>query len=449
VIYAAVVVKQIVGEEMGPVMSEFRNGWVPLVAAILQYVTGYPGTILPLSGILFGPKYEKFKTSETEKAVTTGLFIVFMNLVSIFVGPMVKARSSRFVATIATFCQVFGLIVCAFSNSSYMLMVGFGILVGTGVGLSFVNNIIIVQKSFKSTSLAFGLALTIISLLGVAIPPVTNSLISYFKQQGDLLNQWTILVYSGFSCIGFLGAHLMAPQPGILVPSNEESVPESGDGESEDSELIKAFKEFSDLLKDPIYVVTAIVNSCHFSVMVYFISLLERLARVRDIESYILVTIFTSSNVAALLPMGLVGDTDIMKRVFEFPRKALFILCGFGLTFTIIIISLSSDFKTLIVGTILTAIFSSGMFVTTNLVYEDCFKTKFANAVGLSNLSRCIFSLAVTYVAGYINSLSGCQDLLCCLDFLSGTSGILLLLWVGLDLAQKMSREGYQFTNPT
>ena len=186
---------------MGHTRTEFRNGWVTLVAAILQYVTGYPGTILPLSGILFGPKYEKFKTSETEKAVTTGLFIVFMNLVSIFVGPMVKARSSRFVATIATFCQVLGLIVCAFSNSSAWLMVGFGILVGTGVGLSFVNNIIIVQKSFKSTSLAFGSALTIISLLGVAIPPVINSLISYFKQQGDLLNKWTILIYSEISIL--------------------------------------------------------------------------------------------------------------------------------------------------------------------------------------------------------------------------------------------------------
>lgn len=311
---------------------------------------------------------------------------------------------------------------------------------GTGVGLSFVNNIIIVQKSFKSTSLAFGSALTIISLLGVAIPPVINSLISYFKQQGDLLNKWTILIYSGFSCIGFLGAYLMAPHPGILVPNNEEAVPEPVDDESEDSELIKALKEFSELLKDPIYVVTAIVNSCHFSIMVYFLSLLEPLARVRGIESYILVTIFTASNVAALLPMGLVGD-KIMNRLFEFPRKGLFILCGFGLTFTIIFISLTSGFKTLIIGTILTAIFSSGMFVTTNLVYEDCFKSKFANAVGLSNLSRCIFSLAVTYIAGYINSLSGCQDLLCCLDFLSGSSGILLLLWVGLDLVQKMCRD--------
>jgi len=425
---------------MGHTRTEFRNGWVTLVAAILQYVTGYPGTILPLSGILFGPKYEKFKTSETEKAVTTGLFIVFMNLVSIFVGPMVKARSSRFVATFATFCQVSGLIVCAFSNSSAWLMVGFGILVGTGVGLSFVNNIIIVQKSFKSTSLAFGSALTIISLLGVAIPPVINSLISCFKDQGDLLNKWTILIYSGFSCIGFLGAYLMAPHPGILVPNNEETVPEPVDDEPEDSELVKALKEFSELLKDPVYVVTAIVNSCHFSIMVYFLSLLEPLARVRGIESYILVTIFTASNVASLLPMGLVGD-KIMNRLFEFPRKGLFILCGFGLTFTIIFISLTSGFKTLIIGTILTAIFSSGMFVTTNLVYEDCFKSKFANAVGLSNLSRCIFSLAVTYIAGYINSLSGCQDLLCCLDFLSGSSGILLLLWVGLDLVQKMCRD--------
>merc|ERR1712117_808141 len=118
---------------MAHVKSEFRNGWVLLIAAILQYLTGYPGTILPLSGILFSPKYEEFKTSEREKAVTTGLFIVFMNIVSIFVGPMVKARSSRFVALIATFCQVSGLLICAISNSTAFVMIGFGVLVGMGV----------------------------------------------------------------------------------------------------------------------------------------------------------------------------------------------------------------------------------------------------------------------------------------------------------------------------
>ena len=241
----------------------------------------------------------------------------------------------------------------------------------------------------------------------------------------------------------------MAPNPGILVPCNEETVSEPVDDESEDSELVKALKEFSNLLKDPKYVVTAIVNSCCFSVMIFFISLIEPIAKTRNVgeKGYILVSIFTASNVAALLPMGLLGDTDTMKRLFKFPRKSQYILCGFGLILTIIFITITNDFTSLIIGTIFSAIFSSGMFITTNLVYDDCFKSRFVNAVGLSNLFRCFFSLGVTYTAGHINSLSACQDLNCCLYFLSVTSGILLLLWVGLGWAQDVCRENSYGTN--
>lgn len=418
--------------------KEFREGWVILVAAILQYVFGYPATLLPMSGILLGPKYQHFKTSETEKAVTIGLFTVFMNLVSIFVGPMVKARSSRFVAIIATSCQVLGLVICAFSNSSALIMIGFGILVGTGVGLSFVNNIIIVRKHFPSNvALAFGTALSFICLAGLAIPQVVNSLIGHFEQQGDLLNKWTLLVYAGFSCLGFIGAFLMVPDPpGILVPFNDETVPEQANDEPRESELIQAFKEFLNLLKSPEYVVTAVINSCCFSIMIYFISMLPQIATTRgfDDQSSNLVTIFIASNVVAFLPMGFLGDSEFLKINFKFPKKSLYIFCCVGLVFTIFFISFTSSFISLIVGTVLSAIFTSGMFINTSLVYLDCFKLQFENAVGLSNLFRCIFSLVVTYLAGHLTSLPGCEDLLCSLQFLSGTSFILLIIWVGLGL---------------
>ena len=101
-------------------IQEFKSGWVIIVAAVLQYIFGYPATILPMSSILFEPKYEHFKTSETEKAVTIGLFTVFMNIVSVFVGPMVKARSSRFVAICGTSCQVLGRVVICHGSYRYI-----------------------------------------------------------------------------------------------------------------------------------------------------------------------------------------------------------------------------------------------------------------------------------------------------------------------------------------
>ena len=416
---------------------EFKSGWMIIMAAVLQYVFGYPATILPMSSILFGPKYKEFKTSETEKAVMVGLFTVFMNIVSIFVGPMVKARSSRFVAILATSCQVLGLVICAFSNCTALIIIGFGMFVGTGVGLSFVNNIIIVTKYFpKSTGIAFGTALSCICLIGLVIPLIMEILIDYFEQKNDLLNQWTTLVYAGMSCVGFNGAILMIPKPGILVPDNEETVPEDVEDDHEDSEYIQACKEFLLLLKDPVYIVTAVVNSCCFAIMVYFISLLAPIATSRKLndQSSNLVTIFIATNAFVLLPMGLLGDSTFLKNHFKFPKKSLYIFCCSGLVITIGFLNFTRSFITLIIGTVLSAIFTSGMFITTNLVYYECFPSMFESAVGLSNLFRCIFALSINPLAGYLTTLPGCQDLSCSLHFLSGTTFILIVIWVGLGL---------------
>ena len=147
-------------------------------------------------------------------------------------------------------------------------------------------------------------------------------MIGQFEQQGDLVNKWTILVYAGFNCIGFLGAFLMFPSPG-----NEESATEVAKEQTEELELIQAFREFLILLQDPKYVVTAISNSYCFSMMVYFISLITPIAKARELENqtFVLVTIFSASNTVAMLPMGLLGDSSLLNRIFKFPKKSLYI----------------------------------------------------------------------------------------------------------------------------
>eukprot|EP00092_Neocalanus_flemingeri_P049714 GFUD01057227.1.p1 GENE.GFUD01057227.1~~GFUD01057227.1.p1 ORF type:complete len:330 (+),score=59.66 GFUD01057227.1:3-992(+) len=313
-------------------------------------------------------------------------------------------------------------------------------LVGTGVGLSFVNNIIIVKKHFpNSISIAFGTALTSICLAGLLIPHSVNKLIEQFQQRNDLLNQWTTVAYAGMSCVGFLGACLMAPDPSILMTGDEETVPTIIADEQEDSEFIQACKEFIVLLKDPSYIVTVVVNSCCFSIMVYFLSLLPPIARSRNLmdQSSNLVTIFIATNALTLLPMGFLGDSLFLKTHCKFPKKSLYIFCCIGLLLTFVFISFTGNFMTLIIGTILSAIFTSGMFISTNLVYFDCFLSMFESAVGLSNLFRCIFALIINPLAGYITTLAGCEDLSCTLYFLSGTSFMLIIIWVGLGFVKQ------------
>ena len=419
-------------------IKELKEGWLIILATILQFLLGYPANILPMCSILFAPKEKAFNASGTEKAMIVGLLTVFMNIVSIFAGPLVKARNPRFVAVLATSSQVLGLVICAFSSSISQIMLGFGIFVGAGVGFALINNIIITKKNFpNSMGIAIGIALTFICLTGLVIPQIFQLLLEYFQGHGDPQNQWTILIYALLGCVGYLGALLMTSQSG-----DEEAAPVDIEADQEQSELKQMYKEFTVLLKDVDYLVTALANSCCFSIMVYSISLLGPIVSSRTLphSSADFVTIFCAGNALSLLPMGLLGDSTILRNMIKYPKKSLYLACCVGLTFTFFLLSVSHSYTSLVLGTALLAIFTSGMFITTNLVYYDCFPTKFESAVGLSNLFRCFFALSINPLAGYFEGLEDCENMHCSLQFLTGTTFFLILLWIGVPLLFKWRR---------
>ena len=148
-------------------------GWVIVLAAFLQFALG--SQLMPLFAVLFGPKFEEIGASSTEIYSVYSTFIVFWNLVSIFVGPLGELQSERFVAVCATGLQVVGLIICAFSTSIIHLVFGFGVVWGCGMGLSNTNNIIILNKYFKSkVGLALGLVISSVSIIGLVQPQVVK-----------------------------------------------------------------------------------------------------------------------------------------------------------------------------------------------------------------------------------------------------------------------------------
>ena len=419
-------------------IKELKEGWLVILATILQFLVGYPANLLPVCGVLFVPKEKAFGASGTERAIIIGLFTVFMNLVSIFVGPLVKAKGHRYVAILATSSQVVGLVICAFSGSITILMIGFGVFVGMGVGLALVNNIIITKKTFpNSVGIAVGTALTCICLTGLLIPQILQALTEYFTEHGDTHNQWTIFSYALMGCVGYFGAVLMTSESG-----NEEATPVDIEAQEHQSGLRYIFKEFTTLLKDSNYILTALANSCCFSIMVYFISLLGPIATSRDFEdsSSNFVTIFCAVNSLTLLPMGFLGDSTIMGRLFKYPKKCLYIACCIGMMLTFFFFSVAHSFTSLVVGTVMLAIFTSGMFITTNLVYCDCFPTKFDSAVGLSNLFRCFFALSINPLAGYFEKVKGCEDLHYTFQFLTCTTFLLLMLWILLPFLIKLRK---------
>lgn len=83
-----------------------------------------------------------------------------MNTAGFSVSPLLKVVSHRGVAVISTLLQVVGLVICALTVTGHFCwtLLGFGVMVGSGVGITFINNIVICHKTFpKSLTLVFGI----------------------------------------------------------------------------------------------------------------------------------------------------------------------------------------------------------------------------------------------------------------------------------------------------
>ena len=76
-----------------------------------------------------------------------------MNTAGFSVSPLLKVVSFRWVAVISTILQVSGLMICAFTVPEHIgwTILGFGVLVGSGVGITFMNNIAISHKTFPTS----------------------------------------------------------------------------------------------------------------------------------------------------------------------------------------------------------------------------------------------------------------------------------------------------------
>ena len=150
--------------------SEIRQGWKTLLGLILVYTFGYPPTIVVVMTGLLSPEYnqtlslfenqEDFSRLETEKAVIISVFTIFMNSVPLCLNFV--SITTRKIAILATCLQIVGLLLCylTISSSWIGILLGFGVLVGSGIGLHIVNVLTVACTAFPtSLTLACGIFL--------------------------------------------------------------------------------------------------------------------------------------------------------------------------------------------------------------------------------------------------------------------------------------------------
>ena len=85
--------------------------------------------------------------------LTVNCLTIFMNTAGFSVNLLLKKVSHRLVAAIATTLQVAGLAMCALTvgGEEVWSILGLGVLVGSGLGITFMNNIMISNKTFPNS----------------------------------------------------------------------------------------------------------------------------------------------------------------------------------------------------------------------------------------------------------------------------------------------------------
>ena len=415
---------------MTPVPPDGGYGWVIVLAVFLQFAFG--SQLMPLFDVLLGPKFVEIGATSTEIYSVYSTFVVFWHSVSIFVGPLGDLRSERFVAVCAIILQTLGLVISAFSTSVLHLVIGFGIILGCGMGLTNTNNIIIINKYFqKRVGLAFGIAIASISIIGLVTPQVLKILMENF------IFEHVVLIYAGISLTsGLLGAFLMHPVTKHSAVIEEEI--------EEDESLMTKENDVADktetncsfcqifslikwsLLKDPYFLLIAVANSICFTVFVVQLPQISIIAKESGFsleETANLVSILSATDIISRLGQGFVGDLSCLAATFNHPKKFLFTLNSICLAGIITIMAYTQTFLQMVVLVCLTSVCNAGIMLNSSQVYRECFPNNFSSALGIASFFRAFFALTIGPLAGFLKEHF--QDFRASLFFLA----LCVLVW--------------------
>lgn len=439
-----------------PAPPEGGYGWVIVLAAGLTQC--FSGPIMAMFGLLFGSKFDQFESTPTERNSVFAIFLVTWCITSLLAGPIVQIRSSRFVAFCATVLNVCGLLIISLANCTEMMFLGYGLVMGAGMGLNNLNNILIMTSYFKKRiSLAYGIYATGLTVAQLVLPQLVTLLLRH------LSDQQTILIYAALTSVGFIGSLLMKPVDEFLVwevNSEHDSTQEeelfctgnkisseitsdakSGEEKTEKNHKCGGFLNIFtminwNLLRDPNFIAIAIGNSFVFNSVLSYISQYVAIASEKGLtldECANLISAASATEIVAKLLIGFLGDLPFLRTVFRYPKKSIYTIAAIGMSFSMLAMTFSYNFTTVLISVLLGSFFLSAVQIYTGLVYAEVFPSDLASALGISNLSRAALAFAVGPVIGALREVSASFDLP--LYFLMSAILLCMAVWITMDLS--------------
>lgn len=200
-----------------------------------------------------------------------------------------------------------GMIICSFATSLVLLIIGYSLFVGLGVGLSYgclINNAV---KFFPDKrGLIGGISTATFGLSSAIVPFIANALIVRF----NVMSCFRILGIAGLIII--LGCGLLIVEcPDDFVPDTMRGAAEAAAEQTSVTEK-KREKEWKDLPKDPVFWIMTLLffSGCFFGMMVISQAspIAQNMAGMTATAASAVVSVLAVFNVASRFICGTISD---------------------------------------------------------------------------------------------------------------------------------------------
>uniref|UniRef100_T1J6J1 Major facilitator superfamily (MFS) profile domain-containing protein n=1 Tax=Strigamia maritima TaxID=126957 RepID=T1J6J1_STRMM len=173
-------------------MATMDQGWSWVVLVASFSISGLLFGLSKCAGILYTVLPQMFGISRSQAATITTLFSGLMCGFGIISGMLLKYISIRKIVVLAGVLSSLGLCISALAKTSSMFLLGYGIVLAIGGGLSIVPSRMVLMEYFdKKRNLAIGLSLTGSCVGGICLPPLMERLQVRYGISG------TLFIFSG------------------------------------------------------------------------------------------------------------------------------------------------------------------------------------------------------------------------------------------------------------
>jgi len=205
------------------------------------------GVLYSWSIIAAGADKAGWGWNQTQKSLPYSVACLVFCIIMVPAGRMQDKMGPRIVATIGGVLVGLGMILCSFTTSSAMFVLGFGVLAGAGIGFGYASATPPAVKWFAKakTGLIAGLVVSGFGLASVYVAPLANGLIGSYGMQTMILS-----LGIGFLVVVCGLAQLLTPPPAGYVPAGEAPAPANTGGpvKKEDfapSEMLKTWQFYA------------------------------------------------------------------------------------------------------------------------------------------------------------------------------------------------------------